>query len=642
MITNKQIREEISAQIKNEIQFARNYKQGKIKYWQKNEEMYYGVKKPSDSSRANIELGRMQEFVHTLLSKINNPLVFKYMKRKKSQLSRADRANAIRDNDRRVDFWDIKDVVGKKQAIIYGRAIYSYFSDSINGIYKSHLENVDVYDFLIDPNANGIDIETAQYMGRYGVMKSRSELKKGAKDGTYFKSEVSNLLSGEISNASEKPQEEINKDPRARDQNVWTTQKNISSSEEFKFWEWHTTYEGERYYALITNDGQIIRLELLTDLFPATPQHPLGAYPFWTVAAFPDLNEFWTPSYCDYVREIFMGQSVSINQVVDNSEQRNKPQKIVNVTAIEDLSSLKYRKDGLIKTKGSSPVKDVYQTVEIPEIQSALMVYDKLEAIQEKASGVTSAAKGVSKDDVVSVYEGNIEAADDRFKLFRISYSFGVNRFGILHQEGMRNNLTKKVAVDIIGPEGIEQQLIGKRDVFRKDEDFALIVESSNIQEVISSQEKKDKLTFLTQEATNQIVNPKKAFEIKAKISGFSDEEINQLLDTSEFGDEKLMSEAERDIESIIDGKVIKPNRMATTAYKQRFVNYLLDHEEDMNDVQKLNMLRYIESIGPVIIENMTRKAMEKARIEADMMAMQEMSATSEQRETMTDTNIIS
>jgi hypothetical protein len=38
----------------------------------------------------------MQEFVHTWLSKIDNPLTFKFTKRKESQLKRVERLNALR------------------------------------------------------------------------------------------------------------------------------------------------------------------------------------------------------------------------------------------------------------------------------------------------------------------------------------------------------------------------------------------------------------------------------------------------------------------------------------------------------------------------------------------------------------------
>ena len=153
----KATRDLIVSQALTEIQFARKYKQGKVGNWKINEDLYYGRKPASIDSRANVDLGQMSSFVHTVLSKVDNPLTFKYTKRKDSQLKRVQMLNALKSIDQQNDNWDIKDIVGKKQAIIYGRAIYSYFADSYNG-YAPHLDNVDVYDFLIDPSAGGIDI----------------------------------------------------------------------------------------------------------------------------------------------------------------------------------------------------------------------------------------------------------------------------------------------------------------------------------------------------------------------------------------------------------------------------------------------------------------------------------------------------
>ncbi len=74
----KELRSKILAQALTEIAFARRYKQGRISTWQLNEDLYYGNKKKSDEARANVDLGQMQEHVHTLLSKIDNPLTFKF------------------------------------------------------------------------------------------------------------------------------------------------------------------------------------------------------------------------------------------------------------------------------------------------------------------------------------------------------------------------------------------------------------------------------------------------------------------------------------------------------------------------------------------------------------------------------------
>lgn len=603
---SKDIRDEIITQALSEIEFARTYKQGKIKNWQKNEDMYYGRKMATEDSRANVDLGRMQEFVHTLLSKIDNPLIFKFTKRKAAQRNRVERLNALRVIDSERDDWDMKDIVGKKQGVIYGRAIYSYFADSQDG-YTPHLDNIDVYDFLIDPSAGGIDIERGRYMGDYGVILSRQQLKDGVKDGTYLRTETQSLLSGEFSNSDEMTQEETNKQNRSYDQNTTTARKQLPDKDKFKFWRWVTTYDGIRYYLLLTERGRTaVRLQPLSEVFES------NLWPYWSWAAFPDLTEFWTPSYCDYVREIFMAQSVSVNQAIDNSEAINKPQRKVNVGAIENLAELKYKKNGIIKVKGDFDVDKAYQIVSTPQIDTPLKLFAALEGIQEKASGVTAGAKGVADEQgKVGIYDGNQAAVADRFGLLNKSYSFGYKRFARLWEHGVREHLTKKTAVDIMGVDGVEIQEVSRKDIFRKDEQFGLIIEASNAETLMSEAQQKAKTDFITGYIANpnpqvsSVINPKKGFEIQAGIVGFDDETIRQLLDTSEFGDASIMSEADRDIERIMDGEKVEPNEAANNAYKQRFVTYMRNNKENIDIDQFRALASYVLKLEPIITRNM-------------------------------------
>ena len=597
---NKQTIDKIAAQSINEIDIARTYKNGKVKSWQSNESMYYGVKETSEDSRANISLGRMQEFVHTLLSKIDNPLVFKFTKRKPSQLSRVELLNSLRRFDADRNFWDLKDIVGKKQGIIYGRAVYAYYASSDEG-YQSNLENVDVYDFLIDPACGGIDIENAFFMGRWGVVKTIKQLKDGVKSKIYNKEAVSRLIESG-GNSTEENQEETNKRSRSYDQETIGDKEN-NNHNKFKLWEWFTTYEGERYYILMDNSGQWIRCEKLSDMFSN------DMWPFWTWAAFPDLTEFWTPSYCDYARDLFLAQDASIGQMLDNADAINKPMRAVDVSAIDDVTKLKYRKDGIIPVKKGVDINRAYQTIITPSINTPIQVFEILEGIQEKASGVTAQAKGTSDErGKVGIYQGNEAAMADRFGLLNKSYSFGYKRFAKLYENGVKDHLIKKIAIEILGPNGVEVKQISKRDLYKKGDEYGITVEASNAEMMASKQDRNEKLAFLASEVNNPMINKKKSFEMRALISGLSEEDVRQLLDTNSYGNEKLMSEADRDLESLLMGEVIEINDAANNQYKQRMVDYLRDHKEDINDRQFFAISAYIDSLEDVIFRNEARK----------------------------------
>lgn len=601
------MRQKIIDQALTEISFARNYKQGKVGNWKINENLYYGRKIASQSSMANVDLGEMQSHVHTILSKVDEPLVFKYTKRKKSQLQRVNRLNSLRVFDQSRDEWDIKDIAGKKQCVIYGRAVYSYFADSYDG-YTPHLDPIDVYDFLIDPSAGGLFIENAQYLGNYGVVKTRTELKQGIKDGIYLKTETERLIQGS-SNATEQTQEVVNKMNRTIDTNVWKTNKEISDSDKFKFWHWGTTYEGERYYLLLNETGgEAIEVCPLKEKFAS------GLWWYWSYAAFVDLTEFWTPSFCDYVRELIMAKATSINQMLDNSEKINKPQRKIQSGAIENLASLKYRREGNIIVKKDFDINKAFQIVETPAITAPLVVFDKLDNIQQRSSGVTAGDNGNAPNNSgakATIYKGNQANSADLFGLFNRSYSFGYKSFARLYEHGVREHLIKKVAIDILGPEGIEIEEVSRKDIFWKNDKFNVMTESSNAELALSEDDKRAKLQFLSEQdkLKNPVQNSKKSYEYQAKIVGFTEEESRQLMDTSEFGDEELMAHAERDIELILDGKQIPPSQEATTAYKQRFVDYMTRNQDKLSTEEFDALTAYVAQLQPIIIRNMIKQA---------------------------------
>lgn len=604
-VIKKEVRDEIKAQIVTDIAFARRHKQGKVSGWQKTEDFYYGNKKKTDEARANVDLGQMQEHVHTLLSKIDNPLTFMYTKRKESQLKRVARLNAVKDIEADRDFWDIKDIAGKKQMAIYGRAIFFFHAES-EGKFCSYLENTDVYDFLIDPSAGGLDIERASNLGRYGVVKDRYELKDNK---MYIQTEVKELLAG-TGNNTETTQEETNKNNRVYANKHQSGQKEDQSDDKFKFWEWYTTFKGERYYALYSEKGnRIIRLEKLKDIFAS------DMWPCWSYAAYPDMTEFWTPSPCDYVRDLIQAQNVSINQMLDNSERVNRPQRIIDVGAIKNLAELKYKRDGYIKVIPGT-ASTAIKIIETPSISTPLQVFSQLESIKAGASGVTDAAKGVEDTNGrATIYEGNQANTADRFGLFNKSYSAGYKRFGQLFMHGVDEHMTKKMAVEYIGPNGIETERVNRSDIFKKDDDFGMIVESSNAEMALSESKKRTLSAFYSAVLGRpDIANQKVVMENLGKVAGATPEEIRQLLDLDLYGTSEIMSEAERDIEDILEGKVIKPNRMANASYKQRFVNFMMDNEEDMDREQLGRMIQYVRSLDEIIVSNTIREANEKAQ----------------------------
>jgi hypothetical protein len=600
---------EIESQCKKEISFAQQHKNGKIGNWQKNEDLYYNKKVPSTESRANVNLGGGQEFVHTLLSKIKTPLVFKYTKTKESQLQRIARANSLRERDFKKGHWSIKDAATKKQCLIYGRAVSFYYADSPDGVYRSHNEPCDVYDFLIDPAAGGIDTDAAKYLGGYGVNKTRQELEAAIKDkkSTYIKSQVQNLLNG-TGNSTAETKEEIDKKNRTG-QLSSDTQKEIQSEDKFKFWRWFTTYKGERVYVLYDNEsGTAIDIDLLENRFSTPKDMDFPMWPVWTWAAYPDLTEFWTPAPLDYVREIIYAQNTSINQALDNAEAINKPQKAICVDEIENLAQLKYKRNGDIYIRKGVDINKAVQLLATVPINTPVAVFELLERIKAGASGVTNDSKGVADEDgKVAIYEGNKEEAADRYGLIYDSYADAVARWAALYEIGIMDHLTKKVAIEILGPNGIEVEMVNRNDIKKKSDEFGILVDAANSEKLLSASQQRAKMTFLTQNSQSPNINQKKSIEIQAKIVGFDEDTINELLDVDEYGNSELMAECARDIESLAEGKDIKPNDAANNAYRQKMLDYMKNNKENMNSKIWAMFENYMIGLSDVVVKNEAR-----------------------------------
>ena len=620
---NKTKRDKIVDQAIYEIQFARTYKQGIIWRWWKNEDLYYGKRDNqyygtpngdnytatpnggTAEARANVNVAsaKTMSFVETMLSKIDNPLTFKFKKSTMADYKRAKLLNALKEQDANNNDWNYKDLLGKIDAIIYGRAIFTYYADSISG-YKSHLENVSVYDFLIDPSGGGYDLDHAMYMGRYNVRKSKYDLEKGRKEGIYIASEVSKLINGSGNDANQLSQEDVNKENKYAYIGS-PANRTINNPDMWKFWEWYTTYEGQRYYLLMTENGECIRCELLSELFGIDESIGDANFPFWSYAYIPNLTEFWTPSKVDYVREIFYAQGVSINQMLDNAEAINKPQRAVDVGAIENIADLVYKRNGVIRIKPGININNAFKILEVNSINTPIQTYNTLEGIQQLESGITAAAKGVAEEDKVGIYEGNQANTADRYGVWNKSYSQGYKRFAKLWRYGVEDHLTMKTAVKILGTSGLEETVfITKRDV-KPTANWNILIESSNAEEQADSTDKRNKLTFMAGYKGDPSINQKVIFEKSASIVGFNNDDVREFLDNSEYGDAELMSEAERDMEDLLNKKIIEPNERANVAYATHILNYMRDHKEDMNDDQWTLFEDYMKRIEPIVMRNM-------------------------------------
>lgn len=619
-------RDELAKQALKEIDYAYRYKKARMSSWNKNEDMMnpdkaHSVTSPYGGStyqaqqgdtRASVPLYKMHNFVQTILSKIDSPLTFKYVKGETADHKKAKLMNAIKEKDSKTGRWNFKDLMGKRDAAIYGRTIYLYMTRNLKGVYKSALSLVDPKDFLIDPDVGGLcteeeedygaGIERAQYLGWWNTKLSRAQLTAGIKDGLYYKKVVDDMLDG--GTTTTKTQQDIDKDNR---KNTGAPRESFKNENQFVFYTWFTTDENdERYYLVLNPSGDCIRCEKWSEIRKS------GKYPIWTWACFPDPREFWTPSYCDFARGIFQAQEKSINQSLDNSEQINRPQTAVNVDYVRNLAQVRYRKDGYIEIEGNVDVNRVLQTRQTPPIEGPFKVYDKLESIVESESGVTAAVKGNSEEETLGIYEGNLMQAGDRFGLLNKSYAEGYYRFAVLHKEGVMQDLKKKMAVQILGPMGLEIEQVSARELKPYKEDYDILVESSLAEAQSNLADSKNKLTFLGAYKGDQTINQKVLFETQATIAGLDDDTIKRLLDTSDYNAIEIVAQADEAFQMIIGGQKPPLYKDANTAFLQRLNDLANKFSHELTTEQHSAVMDYAQEISAIVEQNAARTIMEE------------------------------
>jgi hypothetical protein len=94
--------------------------------------------------------------------------------------------------------------------------------------------------------------------------------------------------------------------------------------------------------------------------------------------------------------------------------------------------------------------------------------------------------------------------------------------------------------------------------------------------------------------------------EIDAETSGLENEQIKKLF-TKDTEDDEMAGIASEDIQKILLGKDIKPNRKANVAYAQKFIDFYYDNELTPEQDQRFRI--YMESIQEVVLQNTVRKA---------------------------------
>lgn len=590
---NKQ-KEELLAQAVAEYNHALDYRQRRHAAWQKVDDLYFGKKKQSLVTRANVHIPKMQGTIETFLSKVDDAPFLQFDPMEEGDKKAANFNNTLLNYDRSEGDWDLIDLSGKKEAALYGRTIFKKYSTNEDG-FTDYMDSVDVYDFLIDPMAGGLKpFEKARYCGQDNIIKTISELQ----DNIYDKNAV-NRLKTYIKN--DRGADSQNDPKAARRASLGLSDAVLVSGESCKLTEWYTLFGGVWYYLFMDmRSGISVRTEKLSEIFPFPVKYIL---PFGSWAPFPRASEFWTPGVGELIAEPNVIQDIIVSQMLDNNTFRNYGMKAYDSNKVINPAQLTPRPMGKIAVDGNP--KDVVMDIQFPTLDNASQLYTLIDNIFDRETGITANAKGAPNSKRMSATEfaGLLDNVADRFLTANKTYKHTLKRLMMLYYFGLQQNMTSARAVRILGADGYEYRKVKAEDL--KMSKFDTLI-SSGLEDEQNKNIQRDRFRdFVTAYKDDPTVNQTFLKEKDALNMGFSQDEVRRFLSPSDEGNWEILSEAASENEMLLS-KPVPPNKGATAEHIQRHLDFI-KRMDDLSTDQVKRFMTHIQGEQMVFVENEQR-----------------------------------
>jgi len=587
MALSSKKREELVLQCITEYDHALKYRQKRETMWSQVDDLYFGKKKTSLVTRANIHIPKVYGTVETFVSKIDDPPYIYFEAMEEGDRPKAPKLNALLEHFRTNNDWDLKDVLAKKQAALYGRTQYKKYSTSENG-FTDYLDVIDVLDFLIDPMAGGVTpIESAMYLGQDNIIRSKYELKDDVYDSAAVKRLSRKLSSDSDADSSRSPHQ-------ARRSSLNLSQAVLTSQDSVRLTEWYTHYEGQKYYVLFSRDySEAVRVEILEDIIGA------DEFPFATWALFPTLSEYWTPGVGELVMETNKVQNIIVSQILDNNAYRNYGMKAYDATKVPKKSQLVPRPGGTIAVNGNP--NEIIKDLTFPDLSNALATYRMLDGISGTEVGVTDQAKGTPNTKRMSATEfaGLLDQTADRLFTANKTYAHCLRRIAYLFLLGVEQNLKKTQRVRILGASGYDWKEISAKDAKGN---FDILISSGTTQEQNKNMERDRFLEYMKGARANERLNQKFLDEKEAQVMGFEPGDVQRLLNPEMEGDWEILAEAAAENEELLS-KDVKPNKGASSGHVQKHLDYIM--ATDLPDKIRTRILTHAQEEVEYVLKNM-------------------------------------
>lgn len=557
-----------------EKEIAREYQERRHDDWNDNYELNRNKQKTNRlTQRQAVNLPLMKETNKTILSKIDDMPEVEFRDIDGDEQKEILVQEMWNDDTDRLNFEGV-DIQDKKTVLLYGRA-FKKLNWTEDGF---QITTPDIFDIVIDPLVDPLDIETARFIIHQNIFRSLRDIladdrydEKAKKElKTYMTTTTGIIQSGENKEAMEAKNERLRSMGVENDNfDLFAGGDVIVNLTEQIYEKWNKNKEMfERYVVTYADDMVEMSDELLKDAIG------VDFFPFVTWGDDIETNDFWSDSASDLVRTPNKVVNVWYSQMIENRTLGNFNMAYYDATN-ESFEPTQYEPGpGVMIPLPGEPGKTI-MPVPIQKLDDNMNAINFVTNIIERATAATAIDKGVQEGPKTTLGEVEIlvgkamERTQTMAKFYRRSWQeLAMKWYGLLeaNQSGKRT-LFKKSSNGAIWPNTIYP------NDWKSSRGFKAYVRSSSEQE----QEKT--------KGVQRLMFVKQMFPTNATLSRITQKRSLELLDLTPAELQEIEQEEKKNAEQAQQQAQQQPQE-AQQAQQEP------DMAQIQNKMQQLNQLQ--------------------------------------------------
>lgn len=587
------------------------------KYWR----LYDGKVEKKLRQLFNVPIPVFAGMIDTLNAQYDTPIRLNYKEGDPSDYFKVQKINGAFDievmNTATNSKWDSKLRMARKQAIMNGRAILEY-NVSSDPDYYSELRNINLKDFNFQPHG-GLYLEEHLFAGVENIEKTKHDLLIGAKNGTYDKDKVREMIttSAQSDYLPGDNHELSDKLSRFKPLGLDADNNSYVGQTIYKLASHILTINGVRYYLFFDPwTKKWLRFEKWKDI------NSSGLYPWVTFATHEDSENFLSKSYADDLYPASDAIVAMFNQELTNREKRNFGARAYDKDMFKDVRKLDdamHRPDALVPAdtkQGSKRIAEGIYEFKVGELSGTVNLIDWISGTLGRNTGATDLSQG-SVDEVSK--KASVTFAEQKSVSKRIGWGSQpfqdmMSDLGKRYLYGLKDHMPSKMAIRLLGENGWDWDEITRLDLNTK-KDVDILIQSTE-QEIKDSEIKaKKRSEALSLLANSQNINTQKRDEeILRSVGEYSDEDIADFLDVKTYSDRKSIAKASEAIQAILSDKEPEMWFGATIAFMEKIIEYASDKRSTLGDKFK-KLMDYAMQHSDIVRNNIDRAVAEQTRL---------------------------